>query len=187
MRKIILQEWLSLDGFAADENGATDFFASPELSEYSDKEIYNQMNAIDTILLGANTYRMFVDFWPGADIKKEIMTEKINTTPKIVFSKSLNSAPWGKWPEARLVKSDAVEEVRRLKSGTGKDMVLWGSLSLAGSLINAGLIDVLEFRIVPIALGKGKPFFRDFGRQVNFKTQEAKTYPSGLVLLRYHS
>jgi dihydrofolate reductase len=187
MRKIILQEWLSLDGFAADEKGATDFFASPELSEYSDKEIYNQMNAIDTILLGANTYRMFVEFWPGADLKKEIMTEKINTTPKIVFSKSLNSAPWGKWPEATLVKSDAVEEVRKLKSGTGKDMVLWGSLSLAGSLISAGLIDVLEFRIVPIALGKGKPFFRDFGHQVNFKTQEAKTYPSGLVLLRYTS
>ena len=185
MRKIILQEWLSLDGFAANEKDSTDFFASPELSEYSDKEIFNQMESIDTILLGANTYRMFVEFWPGADVKKEIMTEKINSTPKIVFSKSLTSAPWGKWPEATLVKSDAVEEVRKLKSGSGKDMVLWGSLSLAGSLITAGLIDVLEFRIVPIALGKGKPFFRDFGHQVNFKTNEASKYPSGLVLLRY--
>ena len=85
------------------------------------------------------------------------------------------------------MKSDAVEEVRKLKSGAGKDMVLWGSLSLAGSLISAGLIDVLEFRIVPVLLGKGKPFFRDFGHQVNFKTQEAKTYPGGLVLLRYTS
>jgi dihydrofolate reductase len=185
MRKIILQEWLSLDGFAADEKGSTDFFASPELSKYSDKEIWNQMDSIDTILLGANTYRMFVEFWPAADVKEEIMTEKINTTPKIVFSKSLSSAPWGKWPEAKLVKSDAVEEVRKLKSGTGKDMVLWGSLSLAGSLISAGLIDVLEFRIVPIALGRGKAFFRDFGHQVKFKTQEAKAYPGGLVLLRY--
>jgi dihydrofolate reductase len=187
MRKLILQVWLSLDGFAADENGSTGFFESPGLNEYSDKDIFDQMDSIDTIIIGANTYKLFAGFWPEADVNKEMMAEKINTTPKIVFSKSLNSAPWGKWPEAKLVKSDAVEEVRKLKAAPGKDMVIWGSIDLSGSLINAGLVDVLELRIVPVVLGKGKPFFRDFGHQIDFNTGEVKKYPNGLVLLRYAS
>jgi dihydrofolate reductase len=187
MRKVILQLWLSLDGFAADEKGSTSFFESPDLNKYSDEDIFHQMDAIDTIILGANTYRLFVGFWPEADSNKEIMAEKINVTPKIVFSKTLTSAPWGKWPEAKLVNSDAAEEVRKLKSGPGTDIVIWGSISLAGSFLSAGLVDVLELRIVPVALGKGKPFFRDFGHKIDFKTSEVKKYPNGLVLLRYTS
>ena len=185
MRKLIVQEWLSLDGFAADSQGSTSFFESPELHKHSEEDIYHQMDSIDTILLGANTYRLFAGFWPEADLKTEVMTEKINLTPKIVFSKTLSSAPWGKWPEAKLIRSDAVEEVKSLKAEPGKDIVIWGSIVLSGTLISAGLVDVLELRIVPVVLGNGKPFFRDFGREINFKTTDVKKYPGGLVLLRY--
>jgi dihydrofolate reductase len=187
MRKLILQEWLSLDGFAAHEDGSTTFFESPGLNEQSDDDICRDMDSIDTILMGANTYKIFVEYWPNADPRKDVIAEAINNTTKIVFSKSLSAAPWGSWPAAQIESKDAVEAVRKLKALPGKNMVLWGSISLAASLISAGLVDVYEFRIVPTALGKGLPFFRENTSDLRLRTTAVKQYPGGLVLLRYES
>lgn len=89
MRKIILQEWLTIDGFAADRNGKLEFFESPELNKGSDKDLLQFMETIDTILLGAITYILFADYWPTATTETEIITDKLNSTDKIVFSGSL--------------------------------------------------------------------------------------------------
>src|SRR5256885_5051893 len=139
MRKIILQEWLTIDGFAADRNGNLDFVTSPEFNKESDKDLFQFMDTVDTILLGAVTYKLFVDFWPTATTDTEIIADKLNSTPKIVFSNSLTQAPWGKWPDATIVKTDASMEISRLKTQSGKNMVLWGSISLAQSLIKENL------------------------------------------------
>jgi dihydrofolate reductase len=84
---------------------------------------------------------MFVEFWPEADPKEQIVADKLNSIPKIVFSKTLKEAPWGKWPAATIIPDDAVTAIKKLKKEAGKDMVLWGSISLAQDLINAGIID----------------------------------------------
>lgn len=65
MRKLIFQEFLSLDGYAADKNHSTKFFEHPEFSEDSDDDLLKEMDRFDTILLGANTYKMFVEFAPN--------------------------------------------------------------------------------------------------------------------------
>src|SRR2546423_6932967 len=135
MRKLILQEWLSIDGFTADRNGQLNFVTSPEFNKDSDQDILQFMDGVDTILLGAVTYKLFVDFWPTATTGTEIIADKLNSTPKIVFSKSLSIAPWGKWPAATIVKTEAANEIRKLKAQPGKNMVLWGSISLAQSLM----------------------------------------------------
>ena len=72
MRRLILQEWLSLDGFIADENGKLDFFTTSELNKYSDDDILRFMDNIDTILLGRVTYELFADFWPTATTDTEV-------------------------------------------------------------------------------------------------------------------
>ncbi len=156
MRKLILQEWLSLDGFTADKNGKLDFFTSSELNKYSDNDILKFMDNIDTILLG-RTYELFVDFWPNATTDIEVISDKLNNTDKIIFSNSLTKAPWGKWSAAKIIKGSAANEIRNLKAKLGKNMVLWGSISLAQSLIKENLIDEYHLRICPTAIGATPP------------------------------
>ena len=184
MRKVIFQEWLSMDGFAADANNSPAFLESVTLNKYSDQDLLRMMDTIDTILLGANTYKLFVDFWPTTTNDQEIIADKLNSTPKIVFSKTLASAPWGKWPDATLVRTDAVAELKRLKSQKGGDMVLWGSISLAQAFMKANLIDEYHFRVCPLVLGAGRPLFESTG-PLNFELFGTKVYESGLLLLQY--
>jgi dihydrofolate reductase len=185
MGKLIIEEWLSLDGYAADKNDSTDFFsAQPEHAEGTDERILRMMDHIGTILLGANTYRMFVDYWPQATTDTEIIADKLNATPKVVFSSTLDRAPWGKWPEARVVSGDAVAEVKELKQRDEKDLVMWGSISLAQDLIRAGVVDMYHIRIVPVVLGAGRRFFGTSDEQL-LTLVETEVYPSGLTLLRY--
>src|SRR4029078_11049034 len=97
------------------------------------------METIDTILLGANTYRLFIEFWPAATTDQEIIADKLNSIPKIVFSRTLKKAPWGKYPDAE-ISDDAIKTIKELKKKSGKDMVLWGSISVAQQLMKENLI-----------------------------------------------
>lgn len=184
MRKIIYQPWISLDAYAADANDSTKFFEDRKYGGESDQDLLDYMDNIDTILLGANTYKLFVDFWPSVDPGIEIIADRLNSTPKIVFSKTLKEAPWGKWPAATIIPTDALKALQELKAQDKKDMVLWGSISLARSLMKAKLIDEFHVRIVPIVLGKGRPLFEDLSA-LQLQLFETKPFSSGLVLLKY--
>lgn len=184
MRKIIFQEFLSLDGYAADKNHETKFFEGPEYAKGSDDDLLAEMQRFDTILLGANTYKMFVNFWPQATSDEQIVADKLNSIPKIVFSKTLEKAPWGKWPAAKIVAEDAVPFLKDQKAEEGKDMVLWGSISLAQDLMRANLIDEYQLRIVPVLLGSGTLLFTKAGTH-NLELTKSKSYSSGLLLTHY--
>jgi len=186
MRKLIFEEWLSLDGFAADGNNGLSFVGSMALHKPSDQDQLDFLDGIDTILLGAKTYPLFVDFWPTATNDQQIIADRLNSIPKLIFSKSMSKAPWGKWPDAGLVKTDAVEALKKLKSQEGKDMVLWGSISLAQSFMRENLIDEYHLRICPVVIGVGRPLFAKTGI-IHLKLFESKTYPSGLVMLKYRT
>jgi dihydrofolate reductase len=72
-KRLILEEWLSLHGFAVDKDGKLDFFPASETEEFSDRDQLEFLNTVDTILLGRKTYELFVDFWPTAMTEKEII------------------------------------------------------------------------------------------------------------------
>ncbi|MGV3459637.1 MAG: dihydrofolate reductase family protein [Flavobacterium sp.] len=184
MRKVILQVWVTVDGFAADEKGSTAFFEDPKLNEELDKDTFEFIQErVDTVLLGANTYKMFAEYWPYQKNDTEVMAEDINTLPKIVFSKSLESAPWGDWEPAKVVSEDPVAYIKKLKQQSGKDIVIWGSLLLAQSLMKAGdVIDDYYINVCPQSLGKGKKLFAD---EVKLKLVESRSFDSGLVQLKY--
>ena len=97
MRKLIVQEWITLDGFAAGKNGQLDFFTSlsPEQNKQSDLDQLKLLEETDTILLGRITYQLFAGYWPAAASYAEIIANKLNSLHKIVFSNTLTTAPWG--------------------------------------------------------------------------------------------
>jgi dihydrofolate reductase len=184
MRQLIFQEFLSLDGYAADKDHETKFFDGPEFSKDSDDDLLNEMQRFDTILLGANTYKMFADFWPTATVDEQVVADKLNSIPKVVFSKTLKEAPWGKWPAAKVISTDAADAIRELKSQDGKDMVLWGSISLAQYLIRQNLIDEYQLRIAPVLLGSGTLLFSQ-SEPIDLELTESKAYTTGLLLAHY--
>jgi dihydrofolate reductase len=185
MRKLILQEWLSLDGFAADRDGGLDFFPATETDHFSDRDQLAFLDSVDTILLGRRTYELFVDFWPTATTDREIVADRLNALPKLVFSNTLAEAPWGSWPPARVVRGDAVAEIRRLKALDGKHMVLWGSLSLAQALMAAELIDEYHLQVCPAMLGGGRRLFAEFPDRADLDRVAVRTYDTGVVFLHY--
>ena len=97
MRKLILEEWVSLDGYVTDKNGQLNFFTNltQEQNKYSDQDQLKFLETVDTILLGRKTYELFAAFWPTATTDKEAIADKLNETKKIVFSNTIIKAPWG--------------------------------------------------------------------------------------------
>ena len=185
MRKLILEEWISLDGYAADINGKLDFFPSTEENKYSDQDQLKFLDTIDTILLGRVTYELFVEFWPAATTAQEIIADKLNSLPKIVFSNTLKKAPWGKWPDAEIVSGNAVDEIRKLKEKEGKNMVLWGSISLAQSLIKDNLVDEYHIQVCPKIIGGGRALFPPLNSYADLKLVDIRKYDTGVMYLHY--
>jgi dihydrofolate reductase len=183
MRRVILQEFVSIDGLAAGPNGSVDFVpASMQGDQSFGRNQMALMESVDAILLGRVTYQMFAGHFPEVKSGEDKpFADKINAIPKIVFSKTLDRAPWGKFKEATIAR-DALKEVAKLKKGSGKDMVFWGSISLAQSLMKEGLIDEYQLVVCPIVLGEGTGFFRD---KADLKLLRANSFDRGAVLLAY--
>jgi dihydrofolate reductase len=187
MRKLILEEWMSLDGYVTDKNNQLNFFTdlTPEQNTFSDNDQLKFLETIDTILLGRKTYELFVDFWPSATTDKEVIADKLNETKKIVFSNTLTTAPWGQWTEAEIISDNSIAAIRELKLHQGKDMVLWGSISLAQSLMKENLIDEYHIQLCPVLTGGGRnlfPYEMDYGK---LNLLEVRQYNSGTVFLNY--
>lgn len=187
MRKLILEEWVSLDGYVTDKNNQLDFFTNltPDQNKHSDIDQLKFLETIDTLLLGRKTYELFVDFWPTATTDKEVIADKLNAIKKIVFSNTITKAPWGKWAEAEIIAGEATSEIKKLKSFPGKNMVLWGSISLAQSLMRENIIDEYHIQLCPVLTGGGRSLFT---QQINFnqlRLKELRKYDTGTVFLNY--
>jgi dihydrofolate reductase len=187
MRKVVLQEFVSMDGLAAGPNDSVDFIpASTQGDAKFGRDQVALMDTIDTLLLGRVTYTMFAGFWPTvAEGDEKEFADKFNAVPKVVFSKTLERAPWGNWNEGRIVRSNAVEEVTRLKQASGKDMLISGSISLAQSLIDQHMVDEYRLVLCPVVLGSGRPLFRAAGASIPMKLLNGKTMDRGAVSLIY--
>lgn len=187
MRKVILEEWVSLDGFVTDRKGQLDFFAqlTPQRNTYSDEDQLQFLQTVDTILLGRKTYQLFVDFWPNATTDQEAIADQLNGTKKFVFSNTLTKAPWGRWPEAHIVRGDAKAAIKHLKSLPGKDMVVWGSISLAQSLMQEDLIDEYHIQLCPVVTGGGRNLFAGGKNIKKLQLLEVRRYNTGAIFLSY--
>jgi dihydrofolate reductase len=188
MRHLIVSNLMSLDGFVAGPNGELDWFVyegfvkNTKFGQYAREVI----SSVDAILLGRRTYEEFLSYWPSATDDDPTITEGMNTLPKIVFSRTLNKVEWGKWNNARLVKENAGEEVKRLKEESGKDLVIYGSADLTSYLMKLGLIDEFQIFVHPVILGKGRPQFKDLNERYMLKlVRTLGPFKTGAVGLIY--
>jgi len=181
MRKTYVFMMVSVDGFF--EGPDHDLYWHNTDEEF-DRFTIDQLNETGTILFGRRTYEMMASFWPSETAKANdpIVAEKMNTTPKIVFSKTLEKA---EWQNTRLVRDGVKETVEDLKRQPGKDVAVFGSSDLAVSLLQLGLLDELRIMVNPVVLGGGKHLFEGIGGRVNLTLFAIRTFDSGNALLYY--
>jgi dihydrofolate reductase len=181
MRKIILFNLITLDGFFAGPNGEIDWHNVDE--EFNDFAI-EQLSSADGLIFGRVTYQLMASYWPTptAITDDPIVAAKMNSIPKIVFSKTLEKADWS---NTRLVKGNVVEEITRLKQQPGRDMYVFGSANLAAAFTNNGLIDEYRLIVNPVVLGRGIPLFKDIKDRLDLKLINTRTFRSGNILLYY--
>ena len=194
MRKVVLSMLVSLDGLTARPDGNLDWFLNDaEFERYS----LDMLRSVGAILVGRVTYQMFSEFWPkvGTDQAQtppgEAFTSKegeremaalMNSTPKIVFSRTLSQAPWG---PATIISDDVPGCVSELKQTPGKDLFLFAGATLAQSFMKLDLIDEYRLLIHPIVLGSGLALFRNGDTERALVRQQVKTFRSGIVAVHY--
>ncbi len=180
MRKVIVSNLVTLDGFFEGKNGELDWFIVDE--EFFDyvKEMFK---SVDTILYGRKTYEMMADYWPEAEDNDPTITHFMNKLPKIVFSKTLANADWN---NSKIIKENIAEEVHELKKLPGKDMVIFGSGEIVSYLTKERIID--EYRIIlnPVILGKGNPMFKNIEDKINLNLFKIRKLKSGVIILYYY-
>lgn len=183
MRKIIVSNLVSLDGFMAGPDGNIEWFVNITDKEFEDYAV-NLMNSVDTMLFGRVTYQLMESYWPIATEDKEDprIIDAMNNFPKIVFSKTLADVSW---KNSKLIEGNLVEEILKLKQQPGKDIVVYGSGSIVSILTQEGLIDDYRIFIVPVILGSGKSQFENLKKRKNLKLLDTRTFKSGLILLHY--
>lgn len=182
MGRVIVQQWVSVDGLLAGRNGEGDVFAA--VDDFSASEAHNTalLDSVDEVLLGRRTYEIFTAFWPSA--RDQPMAQQINTLPKTVCSTSLEQAPWGDHAPARVVP-DAVAHVREQRAAQTGDIIVWGSVSVARSLFAADEVDELELFIAPILLGGGTRLLTADDQPVSLRLQESENWPANVIHTRY--
>jgi dihydrofolate reductase len=190
MRKIVVSEFVSLDGVMQAPGGAEEdteggFTHGGWTGPYWDDEIGAQfaqeMSEGDALLLGRKTWQIHGGaFEPMAE--GDPFGDVMNGMPKYVVSTTLASA--AAWRNSNLIRGDVVEEVRALKAQPGKNILIDGSSVLVHTLAQHDLIDEFHLIIYPVVLGSGKRVFPD-GVRLNLRLVEARSVPSGVVLTRY--
>jgi dihydrofolate reductase len=176
MRKVIVTEFVSLDGVAEAPEKWVFQFMSDDIGMFKHDELFTA----DAHLLGRVTYEVFASAWPSR--KDEAgFADRMNNLPKFVVSTTLDRA---EWKNSTIIKRNVAEEVLTLKQQPGQDILVAGSVSLVQTLMQNGLIDEYRLLTFPIVLGSGKRLFAQ-GSKASLKLVEAKSFGSGVVLLRY--
>ncbi|HEV8485655.1 MAG TPA: dihydrofolate reductase family protein [Blastocatellia bacterium] len=182
MRKIIVFNQVTLDGYFADMNGDMSW-AHKQDAEWN-AFVADNAKGEATLLFGRITYEMMASFWPTPNAIKSfpIVAERMNSLPKVVFSRTLDKAAWN---NTTLVKGDLVAEIRRMKGEPGSDFVIMGSGSIVSQLAQEGLIDEYEIALNPIVLGKGRTMFDGIKEKLNLKLTRTRAFANGNVFLCY--
>jgi dihydrofolate reductase len=185
MGKIVVTEFVSLDGVAEDPGGAESFKYGGWTFEYDRGDDGNKFKLDETmesdaLLLGRVTYEGFAEAWPSREGE---FAEKFNTMPKYVVSSTLENP---EWTNSTVIKGDDLAaEVAKLKDEHSGDVVVHGSMQLVQALVEQDLVDELRLMVFPVVLGAGKRLFAGTSDKKPLELAESKTVGDGVVILTY--
>ena len=187
MRRVIVSEFVSLDGVIEDPGGAGEFDRGGwsfrfDRGPEGDKFKFDELAAADALLLGRKTYEGFAAAWPQMEEQTGEYGAWMNGYPKHVASRTLREPlEWN----ATLIGEDLAEEVSKLKQQDGKDILIFGSGDLVNTLMEHDLIDEYRLMVFPVVVGKGKPLFGDAGETKDMRLVDTKSLGSGVIVLTY--
>ena len=195
MRRIVMFNWLTADGYFAGPDGNLNWVVPDDEQA---KAAVASSATFDTVIFGRVTYERFEKFWrhavdessdvpdphrPGQRSREHrAIAIWLNEATKLVFSRTLKDVTW---KNSRLIHELDPREVEATKQQPGKDMMIFGSGSIVSQLTQHGLIDEYQFVVCPVFLGSGRPLLSGVSKSVRLELLEARRYQSGDVLLRY--
>lgn len=181
MRKLILFNMITLDGFFEGENHSIEWH---NVDDEFNKFAVAQLETADTLVFGRITYELMSGYWPTSLALDDDPTVAgiMNSISKIVISTTLEHVDW---ENTRLVRENVREELLKLKQQPGKHIFIFGSAELASSILEMNLIDEYRIMINPVVLGHGKSLFLNVNDKLNLKLINTKVFKSGNVLLYY--
>ncbi len=192
MRKVIVSEWVSLDGVVqapaySNEDASGGFkhggWHLRYLEDISMKWVIENVTQAGGFLLGRRTYEVFAAHWPTAPKEEQALAQPMNTLLKYVASRTLKE-PLA-WQNSRLLKGDVAAAVAALKREDGKDLLAIGSTELVQTLIAHDLVDVFRMMIDPVVVGGGKRVFRDDGVLKPLRLISSEVTTTGAILATY--
>jgi dihydrofolate reductase len=192
MRKLIVNEWMTLDGVVqapgtAGEDPSGGFahggWHQPYFDDLARQWVLGYISGAGGYLLGRRTYEIFAAHWPDASPEEAILAEPLNSLPKHVVSSTL-AGPL-RWQNSSLVRGDIPAAVQALKQGSGGDLRVLGSTELVPLLLAHGLVDELQLMIDPVLAGGGKRLFGADGALRSLSLVSSRATSTGAILATY--
>ena len=192
MRKVIVNEFLTLDGVmqapgGADEDRDGGFehggWQMQYLEDVAQESIVEGMADAGGFLLGRRTYEIFAGYWPTAPEEEAVVAGPLNSLPKYVASTTLTDPL--EWQNSTVLEGDVAEAVTALKVEPGKDLHVIGSGELVQTLMHHDLVDEYRLMINPIVVGRGKHLFRDDGDYKQLRLVDSTISSMGVVIATY--
>ena len=192
MKKLVVAEFVSLDGVMQAPGGAEEDmdggfahggWTMPYWHDDMGVSLFEEINKADTLLLGRKTWEGHAGAFESAPAE-DPFASLLNGMKKYVVSTTLKSAD--AWRNSTIIRGNVADEVHKIKDQSGKAIYVDGSSVLVHALAQADLVDEYSLLVFPLLLGSGKGVFPD-GLYSGLKLIETKTFPSGVVLMRYQS
>ena len=184
MGRIVVTEFVSLDGVVEDPGGAEDFKYGGwtfEIDRGDEGNKFKLDEALDAeaLLLGRVTYEGFAKAWPT---RSGEFADKFNRMPKYVVSSTMDEA---EWENSTVLDGDVVDAVSKLRQKSGGDIVVHGSARLVQTLLEHDLVDELRLMVFPVVLGSGKQLFGDTSEKKPLRLVDSRTVGDGVAILIY--
>src|SRR3989440_9469565 len=182
--RIVVTEFVSLDGVVEDPGGAEDFKYGGwsfeiDRGDEGNKFKLDEAMSSDALLLGRVTYEGFAEAWPSREGE---FADKFNNMPKYVVSSNLNDPEWN---NSTVLEGDLADEVAKVKEKHEGDVVVHGSAQLTQSLLDRDLVDELRLMVFPVVLGSGKRLFGETADKKPLRLADSKTVGDGIAILTY--
>ena len=184
MGRIVVTEFVSLDGVMEDPGGAENFRHGGWSFEFNrgdegDKFKLDEALSSQALLLGRVTYEGFAEAWPSREGE---FADKFNAMPKYVVSSTLEEPEWN---NSTVLKGDVAEEVSKLRQEQDGDIVVHGSAQLVQTLIEHDLVDEVRLMVFPVVLGRGKRLYGETSDKKRLRLVDSKVVGDGVAILTY--